>query len=237
MRIRGVDLINYIIYKGLVSCWGPKPLASEVMSSSPSMLSIVVGFCSSAMVGNIWYLFHWRWLPNFTQSLRSSSATVGDDLFKSRRRIGAPWPSWCGCIVCAMSDEQQWAMCLSDYDLFRIKISWRSLLEFLRGFVCLDEAPYTARWPWWVVCCQPQIDQHIARSWLFALCRKHKVSGKQQLHNKNRWEKKISKKSNSSFHFHITGEDARIYRYTSHSHFIHHRHRVHFSIIIVSASW
>ena len=158
MRIRGVDLINYIIYKGLISCWGPKPLASEVMSSSPSMLSIVVGFCSSAMVGNIWYLFHWRWLPNFTRSLRSSLAMlssslveigpVGDDLFKSRRRIGAPWPSWCGCIVCAMSDEQQCAMCLSDYDLFRIKISWRSLLEFLRGFVCLDEAPYTARWPW-----------------------------------------------------------------------------------------
>ena len=55
------------------------------------------------------------------------------------------WPSWCGCIVCAMSDEQQCAMCLSDYDLSRIKISWRSLLEFLRGFVCLDEAPYTAR--------------------------------------------------------------------------------------------
>jgi len=157
MRIRGVDLINYIIYKGLVSCWGPKPLASEVMSSSPSMLLIVVGFWSSAMVGNIWYIFHWRWLPNFTRSLRSSSAMlssslveigpVGDDLFKSRRRIGAPWPSWCGCIVCAMSDEQQCAMCLSDYDLSRIKISWRSLLEFLRGFVCLDEAPYTARWP------------------------------------------------------------------------------------------
>ena len=158
MRIRGVDLINYIIYKGLVSCWGPKPLASEVMSSSPSMLSIVVGFWSSAMVGNIWYLFQWLWLPNFTRSLRSSLAMlssslveigpVGDDLFKSRRRIGAPWPSWCGCIVCAMSDEQQCAMCLSDYDLSRIKISWRSLLEFLRGFVCLDEAPYTARWPW-----------------------------------------------------------------------------------------
>ena len=158
LRIRGVDLINYMIYKGLVSCLGPKPLASEVMSSSPSMLSIVVGFWSSAMVGNIWYLFHWRWLPNFTRSLRSSLAMlslslveigpVGDDLFKSRRRIGAPWPSWCGCIVCAMSDEQQCAMCLSDYDLSRIKISWRSLLEFLRGFVCLDEAPYTARWPW-----------------------------------------------------------------------------------------
>ena len=163
MRIRGVDLINYIIYKGLVSCWGPKPLASEVMSSSPSMLSIVVGFWSSAMVGNIWYLFHWRWLPNFTRSLRSSLAMlssslveigpVGDDLFKSCRRIGAPWPSWCGCIVCAMSNEQQCAMCLSDYDLSHIKIScWRSLLEFLRGFVCLDEAPYTARWPWCNIC-------------------------------------------------------------------------------------